>query len=184
MASILIGGLPCCFCRACCILVQMFVKQLFLVQHSCLPSLRSRQSHSECLGLGRCTVDVRHLRERQRLLYDCPGIARATPELTTTSNTEQAELNGAVAAPGVALEVSHVSMAFGNHQVRLHSCCASESHHMIIAAHRLLQTFGMGCKSISGDCRCFPMSAWRFPEGPSTCWWARTAVESPHFSGF
>ena len=95
----------------------MFVKHLVLVQCPCMPFLRSRQGHSDCQGLQACITDVRN-NERQRLLQYRPGIARASIELHISSNKDQVQQNGAVAAPGVALEVSHVSKAFGDHQVR------------------------------------------------------------------
>ena len=107
----------------------MLVKQLLLVQHPGLPSLRSWQFHSKCLGLRPCTINARH-NEQQKLLQICPGIAKASIELHTSSTEDQAGLNDAAAAPGVALEVSHVSKAFSDHQVRSHSCSASGSQHM------------------------------------------------------
>ena len=95
----------------------MLAKQLHLVQHPCMSFSRSWQGHSDCLGLRPCTINVRHY-ERQGLLQYRPGIARASIQLHDSSNKDQIEQNGAVAALGVALEVSHVSKAFGDKQVR------------------------------------------------------------------
>ena len=95
----------------------MIVKQLLLVQYPCQPSLRCYKGPSDCSGLRPCTTDARH-DKRQRLLQYRPGIARASTQLHYTSDKSQGQQDSAVAAPGIALEVSHVSKAFGDQQVR------------------------------------------------------------------
>ena len=116
------------------------MRPLPLVQYPCLPCLRNWHFHSDCLGLRPRAIGLRH-NERRRLLRNCPDSARASVELREFSSKDRAELNGALAAPGVALEVSHVSMAFGDKQVRSYSCSASEIQQLCKAIQELLCKF-------------------------------------------
>ena len=79
------------------------------------------------IGVGR--------RIRQRPLSGRTGHACAALELQQSDDVSTGCLQDAAVAPGAAVEVSHVSMAFGDRQVCLVTCCSESLSSYVLVVH-------------------------------------------------
>ena len=96
----------------------MSSRQLLNTKASSLTSLRSLREPQRCVSIGACGTP----RKRQRRFDDRTRHICAAIDLQQSAKVSTDRLQNGQVASGAAVEVSHVSMAFGDRQVLLLPC--------------------------------------------------------------
>lgn len=159
----------------------MYSTRAICVHNAPVVSLRQQLYFGRRLGTKTCTALQRHgARCPRRALRVC-----ATTELQRSDIGSKLPLQGSSTQAGAAVEVSHVSMAFGDRQVQskqecfsqdcpctlAHSSCAlvSTLSLRVRELHVYEEYLSTTCEAQSATCRCSLTYAWRSLGARSTC---------------